>query len=109
MHDFERKGGVLETGFAVPRDFEQALNADVPPDQRRQVLWNMAEAAENRKNSTTAREWEIALPAELPPEAQKSLVSDFSAILAGNCTALVWIGLSTPQIGRAQPIFTRTS
>ena len=71
MHDFERKGGILETGFAVPRDFEQALNADVPPDQHRQVLWNMAEAAENRKNSTTAREWEIALPAELPPEAQK--------------------------------------
>ena len=84
VHDFERKGGVLETGFAFPRDFEQALNADVPVDQRRQVLWNMAEAAENRKNSTTAREWEIALPAELPPEAHKGLVSDFSAILVRN-------------------------
>ena len=84
VHDFERKGGVLETGFAFPREFEQALSADVPMDQRRQVLWNMAEAAENRKNSTTAREWEIALPAELPPEAHKSLVSGFSAILVRN-------------------------
>src|SRR3546814_2131184 len=36
-------------------------------------LWNAAEQAETRKNSTVAREYEIALPAELSAKARRDL------------------------------------
>jgi hypothetical protein len=37
----------------------------------RVALWNAAEQAETRKNSTVAREFEIALPEELSPAVLK--------------------------------------
>jgi len=52
IHDYTRKGGVVVTGIAV---------SDGAPDwaRDRSALWNAAEAAEKRKNSTVAREVEI--------------------------------------------------
>lgn len=56
-HDYTRKQGVEQTRLYLP---------DNAPDwaQDRQQLWNAAEAKENRKNSMTAREFEIGFPAE---------------------------------------------
>lgn len=48
-HDFRRKQGVVESYIAAPDDCEWI--------EHRQALWDAAEAAENRKNSTVAREW----------------------------------------------------
>ena len=58
IHDYQRKGGVECTEIILP---------DNAPDWAtdRAALWNAAEQAETRKNSTVAREFEIALPSEL--------------------------------------------
>ena len=44
----------------------------------RQKLWNEAEKAEKRKNSTVAREFEVALPYELNEKQRIALVQDFA-------------------------------
>ena len=50
------------------------MPADAPAwANDRAALWNAAEQAETRKNSTVAREYEIALPAELSAEARREL------------------------------------
>ncbi|MDE2494140.1 MAG: MobA/MobL family protein, partial [Alphaproteobacteria bacterium] len=49
-HDFTRRGGVEHVEIVVPKD----SNADWALD--RSTLWNMAEAAEKRKDARVARE-----------------------------------------------------
>ncbi|KFA33502.1 MobA/MobL family protein, partial [Xanthomonas vasicola] len=57
-HDYRRRDGVVETRCIAPEDApDWAL---VPAE-----LWPAAEAAERRKDSTVAREFEFALPYEL--------------------------------------------
>jgi len=75
IHDYTRKGGVVVTGIAVP---------DGVPDwaRDRSTLWNAAEAAERRKNSTVAREVEVALPQELDAGQMRSLVEEYSRWLS---------------------------
>ena len=48
----------------------------------RQDLWNMAELAEKRKDSCTAREYEVNLPHELNKEQRFELAKDFAKQLA---------------------------
>ena len=71
IHDYTRKGGVESKALVLPPERpEWATN--------RAKLWNMAEGAETRKNSTVAREFEIALPAELTPAQRKALAVEFA-------------------------------
>ena len=58
VHDYTRKQSVEHAEIIVPSEASWARD--------RSVLWNAAEAAEKRINSTVAREYELALPAELP-------------------------------------------
>lgn len=44
----------------------------------RERLWNAAEAAEKRKDSTVAREFELALPTKLSGEGMLALVGEFA-------------------------------
>ena len=44
----------------------------------RERLWNAAEAAERRVNSTVAREYELALPAELDAAGREALAVGFA-------------------------------
>lgn len=74
IHDYTRKGGVVETGIVVPAE------SDWKPS--RSELWNAAEAAERRKDACVAREHEIALPAELPPRQRYALVRYYAQDLA---------------------------
>lgn len=68
VFDYTRKGAVDETFLVCPHDtFSEPAE-----------LWNAAEAAEKRKNSTVAREYEIALPAELPRESQQHLAREIA-------------------------------
>ena len=71
IHDYTRKGGVESAALILP---------DNAPEwaRDRAQLWNAAEQAEKRKNSTVAREFEIALPAELSPEQREKLAHDFA-------------------------------
>ena len=71
IHDYTRKGGVESAALILP---------DNAPEwaRDRAQLWNAAEQAEKRKNSTVAREFEIALPSELSPEQREKLAHDFA-------------------------------
>jgi hypothetical protein len=72
LADYTRRRGVVATRLHLPAG---------APALDRQNLWDAAEAAENRKNSTVARECELALPAELPRPAQVQLANDLAAWL----------------------------
>ncbi len=66
VFDYTRKRGVEHSELVLPEGApEWARN--------REALWNAAEAAERRKNSTVAREFEVALPAELNPKEREAL------------------------------------
>lgn len=68
--DYSRKEGVIETGIETP--------AKVPAwSKDRGALWNHVEAAEGRKNSRLAREFEVSLPHELSPAQRRELVRGF--------------------------------
>lgn len=56
-HDYSRKRGVI---------FSEVVGTEL----HRAELWNSAEAAENRKNSITAKELELSLPAEAGRDEQ---------------------------------------
>jgi hypothetical protein len=64
-HDYRRRSGVLASGIVGWKGDHSAL-------------WNAAEAAEKRSNSTVAREVLVALPAELTPEDQARLLRGFA-------------------------------
>ena len=71
IHDYTRKGGVQSATLIVPADAVAWAND-------REVIWNAAEQAEKRKNSTVAREFEIALPSELSSAERQRLAVDFA-------------------------------
>lgn len=71
VHDYTRKRGVAHTELVLPAGApEWAVD--------RAAVWNAAEQAETRKNSTVAREFEIALPAELSPAERQRVAVDFA-------------------------------
>ena len=71
IHDYTRKGGVESATLVLPSDAPKWASD-------RAQLWNKAEAAETRKNSTVAREFEIALPEELTPDQRQKLAVEFA-------------------------------
>lgn len=70
-HDYRRKRGVELVQLVLPMA-APAWATD------RAALWNAAEVAETRKNSTVAREFEIALPSELTETERQRLALDFA-------------------------------
>ena len=90
-HDFTRKGGVEHSEILIPKDSD----ADWAKD--RSTLWNMAEAAEKRKDSRVAREVEIALPQELTAEQRLELVRDFAQGMADRYGVAVDFSIHSPD------------
>nr|WP_244667850.1 MobA/MobL family protein [Xanthomonas sp. D-99] len=75
-HDYRRRDGVVETRCIAPEDApDWAL---VPAE-----LWPAAEAAERRKDSTVAREFEFALPHELDDFQRSELAVEVTRALVG--------------------------
>lgn len=71
VHDYTLKKGVLKTDIVLPAGAPRwAFD--------REQLWNAAEEAEKRKNSTVAREIVVALPAELDEETRSRMVRGFA-------------------------------
>jgi plasmid mobilization system relaxase len=88
-----RRRGVEATFLLLPANVP-----DWASDRAR--LWNAAEQAETRKNSTVAREFEIALPAELDAGERQRLAADFAASWShGTAAPPTW--RSTGRAGRA--------
>lgn len=71
VHDYTRKRGIAHTELVLPADAPEWASD-------RAAVWNAAEQAETRKNSTVAREFEIALPAELSPAERQRVAVDFA-------------------------------
>ena len=84
VHDYRHKAGVLHSELVLP-DGAPAWASD------RSQLWNAAEQAEKRKNSTVAREFELALPDELSHSERVRLARDFAGELVAKhgCAASV--------------------
>ena len=92
IHDYQRRTGVEATFLLLP-----ASAPDWGRDRAR--LWNAAELAETRKNSTVAREFEIALPAELDAEQRQRLAADFARELVARHGCAADVAIHRP--GRA--------
>ena len=85
-HDYSKRHGVEISQIITP-DGSEIDRAD---------LWNLAEAAEKRKDSTTAREYEIALPSELDPEQRKELALEFGRLIVKRHKVAVDIAIHSP-------------
>ena len=90
VFDFARRHGIAQSFIAAP------AGAPAWADDRN-ALWNAAEAAETRKNSTVAREWLVALPAELDAEARAQLVRDLAAELVRRYGVAVDAAIHAPS------------
>ncbi|MDD5469106.1 MAG: MobQ family relaxase [Anaerolineales bacterium] len=93
IHDYTRKGGVESADLVLPEN---------APDwaSDRAALWNAAEQAETRKNSTVAREFEIALPSELSPEERRRLAVDFAREIVARHGCAADVAVHAPgQVG----------
>jgi hypothetical protein len=90
IHDYSRKSGVQWTELIFPKCVSHIT---------RSVLWNTAEAAENRKNSTVAREYEVALPAEMTFIKQKKLAQNFARLLVDRFGVAADIAIHAPGRG----------
>lgn len=71
VYDFTRRGGVVSKTMHLPHGLTLT----------REQVWNEAERAENRKNSTVARECEISLPMELDLKTQIALANELGLYL----------------------------
>ena len=92
IHDYRRKGGVESAELVLPAGAPEWA-AD------RAALWNAAEQAEKRKNSTVAREFEIALPAELSPDERQRLARDFARELVERHRCAADVAIHAPGKG----------
>ena len=76
VQDYSKKEGVLSKEIIFPSALKNQTSID------RNSLWNIAEKAENRKDSRVAREWIVNLPHELNEKQREQLAHEFSQKLA---------------------------
>ena len=89
MCDYRRKQGVEHSEIMAPTEAPGWA-------RKREALWNAAEAAERRKNSVTAREYEIALPAELSSWQRQEAARAFAGWLVARFGVAADIAIHAP-------------
>lgn len=89
-HDYRARTGVEHSEVILPEN-APAWMAD------RAALWNSAEAAENRKDSKTAREYELALPHELDAQQRQELAREFGQHVAEKFGVAVDVSIHAPH------------
>ena len=90
IHDYTRKQGIEETFIVAPET--------APPwAQDRSKLWNEAEASETRRNSVTAREWELSLPSEISAEDRSQITRQFAEELVSRYGVAVDVAIHAPH------------
>lgn len=90
-HDYRRKArGVAFTAILAPKGAPAWAS-------ERGALWNGAEAAENRKNSVTAREVLISLPHELDDQQRAELAAGFAGRLVERYGVAVDLAIHRPD------------
>lgn len=90
VHDYTRKQGIEETFILTPKDAP-----DWASDRSR--LWNEVEASETRRNSVTAREWELALPSEISAADRSQITRDFAQELVSRYGVAVDVAIHAPH------------
>jgi ATP-dependent exoDNAse (exonuclease V) alpha subunit len=90
VHDYRRKQGVLHSEIVLP-----AGAGEWAADRAR--LWNAAELAETRRNSTVAREFEVALPSELNAEERTELTRALAQEIAARHRCAVDLSIHRPD------------
>ncbi|MEP5730340.1 MAG: MobQ family relaxase [Sulfitobacter sp.] len=90
IHDYTRKQGIEETFILTPKD-APVWAAD------RSRLWNEVEASETRRNSVTAREWELALPSEISDEDRSQITRQFAEELVSRYGVAVDVAIHAPH------------
>jgi len=90
MHDYTRKQGIEETFIVAPENAPAWV-------RDRAALWNAAEDRETRRNSVTAREWELALPSELSAEGRADLARGFAQALVDRYGIAADVALHAPH------------
>lgn len=90
VHNYSRKRGVVSTHIVLPVDAPLWAH-----DRAR--LWNAAEQAETRKNSTVAREFEIALPSELTPLQRQKLATQLAQEIVSRHGCAADVAIHTPS------------
>jgi len=89
VHDYTRRRGVECTFTVAPVDAPTWAHDP-------EALWNAAERAETRKNSTLAREVELALPSLLEPADRQSIAERFAAALVERYNVAVSVAIHKP-------------
>ena len=92
VHEYTRKTGVVHRELVVP-------DGAPPWAQDRERLWNAAEVAETRKNSTVAREFEVALPGELAAPERRRLACELAQEIAARHRCAVDVAIHAPGRG----------
>ena len=88
IHNFlPKRHGVEEFAMYLPAGAPTMTTAE---------LWNKAEAAEARKNSTVARELLVALPHELTTKQRRELVDAIAASMVGHYGVAVEASIHKP-------------
>ncbi len=89
VHDYTRRRGVECTFTVAPVDAPAWAHDP-------EALWNAAERAETRKNSTLAREVELALPSLLEPADRQRIAERFAAALVERYNVAVSVAIHEP-------------
>lgn len=89
-HDYRARLGVEASEVILPEGAPAWM-------QDRAALWNAAEAAENRKDSKTAREYELALPHELDAAQRLELAREFGQHVAEKFGVAVDVSIHSPH------------
>lgn len=90
VHDYRRRQKSVMAAFIIAPAAAGAWALD------RSTLWNRAEAAETRKNSTVAREYELALPSELSPADQEALARQFAQTVVDRFGVVADVAIHKP-------------
>jgi hypothetical protein len=91
-HDYTRKSGVAHRELVLPEGAPSWA-------QERAALWNAAELAETRRNSTVAREIEVALPGELAAGERRRLACTLAEEIATRHRCAVDVAIHRPGRG----------
>ena len=96
LYDHTERRDVLHKEIVLPSGLS---GSEVPWAADRAALWNAAEAAEHRKNSRVAREYQVALPSELSPQQRLDLTRAFSRELADRYHVAIDVTIHAPRAG----------
>lgn len=90
-YDYSKKAGVEHSEIFLPPN---------APDfyRDRQNLWNGVEAAEKRKNSTCAREFEIAFPHQLNAQQRVEMLRELCAAIVDRHSCVADASIHAPHV-----------